>query len=257
MLRKITPALAAATLLLAACGGGGPTISDPRQIVTEGLEATAELSTVHMEISLDGTATIPDLGGEMSLDGTSLEGDLDLENERAHFSFAVPALFGLTGEVIQIGDEGYVKTSMTGAMWAKSTASAGDPVSEAMDPTAALAEVRSFLDEEGVEVAKLDDSPCGDRECYVVRLTIPAALLSEAGEATDMDPADLVGEALVLDLYFDRQELWLTEVSTDLMAESVGTLTVRLTLSAFNESVDIQAPPADEVTEDGGEFFPF
>ncbi len=256
MLRRIAPALAAATLLLAACGGADPALSDPKEIVTQGLEATAELNSVHIELTVDGSASISELGGEMSLNGTRLEGDIDIENKQGHLTFAVPPMMGLTGEVIQVGQESYFKTSLTGEMWSKSEVSEGDPVAEAMDPAEQLAEVRAFLDEDGVEVAKLDDTDCGDRTCYAVRLTVPAEAMAEAAEGSDVDPA-LLGEDLVLDLLFDHDELWLTEVSTDVSAEGMGELSLSMTLSGFNESVEVQAPPADEVTEGGLDGFPF
>jgi hypothetical protein len=89
-----------------------------------------------------------------------------------------------------------------------------------------------------------------------VRLTIPGEVLAEASDGGDVVPTDLVGEALVLDLLFDREDHWLTQLSTRIVAESVGELTLSLTLSAFNEPVEIEAPPADQVTE-GGEGLPF
>lgn len=258
MPRRIATSLVAATLLLAACGGtADPGITDPREIVTQGLEATADLTSVHIVLSVAGTATIPDMGGgEMALDGTRLEGDVDLENQEGHLTFAVPPLLNIEGEVIQVGEDSYTKTSLTGAMWSKSTVSDDDPVSDAMDPAEQLDEIRAFLDEEGVEIEKLDDTDCGDRTCYAVQLTIPAELLSEAAEGEDLDPGDYVGQELVLDLLFDREENWLTEVSTQLGAEDVGDVTLTLTLSGFNEPVDVEAPPADQVTEDG-EGLPF
>jgi hypothetical protein len=60
----------------------------------------------------------------------------------------------------------------------------------------------------------------------------------------------------VLNLLFDREDKWLTEVSTSLSAESVGELSLTLSLSDFNQDVNVEAPPEDEVTE-GGEGFPF
>jgi hypothetical protein len=248
--------MAAATLILAACGGAGPAITDPKEIVTQGLEATSQLTSVHIVAAIDGTATIPDLGGQMNLSGTELSGDFDLEDETAHLEFTVPSMFGLTGEVIQIGQDSYVKTSMTGEMWSRSTFSEDDPVAGAVDPAEQLDEVRAFLDEEGVELEKLDDAECGEGTCYSVRLTIPAEVLAESAEGADMDPADFVGEALVLNLLFDREDKWLTEVSTSLSAESLGELTLTLSLSDFNQDVNVEAPPEDEVTE-GGEGFPF
>jgi hypothetical protein len=255
--RRFAPALAVATLLLAACGGAGPALSDPKEIVTQGLEATAELNSMHVVLAIDGSASISEQGGEVSLNGTRLEGDIDIENKQGHLTFQVPSLMGLSGEVIQVGQDSYFKTSLTGEMWSKSEVTEGDPVAEAMDPAEQLGEVRSFLDEEGVEVAKLDDTDCGDRTCYAVRLTIPAEVMADAAEGTDVDPA-LLGQELVLDLLFDRQELWLSEVSTDVSAEGMGEFSLTLTLSGFNDSVEVEAPPADEVTEGGGlEGFPF
>lgn len=256
MRHRLAPILAAA-ILLAACSSAGPAIDDPREIVTQGLEATSTLDSVHVAIAIDGTATIPDLGGQLNLAGTTLEGDLDIANTEAHFTFAVPTMLGLAGELIQVGGDSYVKTSLTGEMWSKSTTSSTDPLAEAMDPTQALAEVQSFLETDGVEVEKLDDTDCGDRTCYAVRLTIPSSLMSDSGVPGGLNPGDLGGDPLVLDLLFDRQDLWLTQVSTDLAAESVGEVTLRLTLSAFNEDVSVQAPPADQVTEDGGTVLPF
>lgn len=257
MLRRTAPALTAATLLLAACGGAGtPALTDPKEIVTQGLEAMAEVESVHFSLSLDGTASIPDLGGEMNLRGTELSGDLDIANEQARLEFSVPAMFGLAGEVVQIGQDTYMKTSLTGETWSKSTLSEDDPISGVTDPTEQLDRVRAFLDKEGVAIEKLDDAECGEETCYAVRLTIPAAVLAEAGAGEDMDPGELVGEALVLDLLFDREDRWLTQASTRIIAESVGELTLSLSFSAFNESVEIEAPPADQVTE-GGEGMPF
>lgn len=256
MLRRIAPALAAATLLLAACGSGTPEVTDPKEIVIQGLEAMGEVESVHFVVSLDGTASIPDLGGEMNLSGTELSGDLDITDERARVEFSVPAMFSLSGEVIQIGQDTYTQTSLTGETWSKSTLDEDDPVAGALDPTEALEQVREFLDKEGVEVEKLDDAECGEETCHAVRLTIPAEVLAEAGESADMDPGELVGEALVLDLLFDREDRWLTEVSTRIVAESVGELTLSLSFSAFNDPVLIEAPPADQVTE-GGEGLPF
>ena len=256
MLRRTAPALAAVTLLLAACGGAGPALTDPREIVTQGLEAMGEVDSVHFALSVDGTAQVPDLGGELNLSGTELSGDLDLANEEAAIEFSVPSMFGISGEVIQIGEDSYVRTSMTGETWSKSTLDEDTPIGDVTDPAAQLDKVRAFLDKEGVDVEKLDDAECGEETCYAVRLTIPAEVLAEASEGGEMDPSELVGEALVLDLLFDREDRWLTQASTRIVAADVGELTLTLALSGFNDPVDIEAPPEDQVTE-GGEGFPF
>lgn len=247
MLRRLAPSLLVAAFALAACTGA-PAITDPAQIITQGIEATTALKSFHMSLAVDGTFSVPEGGGSFALDGTTLDGDFDLESKAGKLTFAVPAFLGLTGEVIVIGSDTYVKTSMTGDTWSKST-SESDALSEAMDPEAALAEVRAFLDKEGVEAEKLDDVECGERTCYAVRLTIPSALLADAGDQVDMDPTETLGESLVLNLRFDRESLWLTEVSTGIDSESVGTFNATITFSGFDAAVTVSPPPSDQVTE--------
>jgi hypothetical protein len=252
--RRIVPALAAVTLVLAACGAG-PTPADPKEIVIQGLDAMADVESVHFVLSLDGTASIPDLGGEMNLGGTEASGDISADGA-AHVEFAVPAMFGLSGELIALDGFSYTRTSLTGETWSKSPLAEDDPVTGALDPAKQLEQVREFLDKEGVEVERLDDAECGEETCYSVRLTIPSEVLAEASDGGDVVPSDLVGDALVLDLLFDREDHWLTQASSRIVAASVGELTLSLALSAFNEPVEIEAPPADQVTE-GGEGLPF
>lgn len=252
MLRRIVPALAAATLLLAACGGSGPAIDDPREIVTQGIEATSQLKSMHIAVSVDGSASVPGSDSQLTLDGTSVEGDVDIEASQSHFSFTA---MGFTGELITDGADTYVKTPLTGPQWLKSTSTSGDPVSDLSDPTAVLDGVGSFLDTEGVEVEKLSDTDCGSGRCYAVRLTIPADQLSgmdALGGLPGLDPSGLIGDGLVLDMLFDRDDLWLSEMSTEVGNASVGQLTLRVTLSDFNEDVSIAVPSPDEVTEGGG-----
>lgn len=262
MHRRLIPTLAAVALLVAACNGGaGPAIDDPKEIVAQGLEATTQLTSMHIALTLDGTATIADAGGEMTLDGTTLEGDVDLDQSVAHITFAMPSMLGLSGELIQIGDDTYLKTSMTGPMWLHSTSSTGDTVPGVEDTTGALDGLREFLDTDGVTVEKLSDTDCGDGRCYAVRMTIPPDVLTGTDGMTDgltgLDPSALLGDGLVLDLLFDRDDLFLADLSTELSAESVGSVSLRLTLSAFNEEVSVEAPPADEVTEGGDFGLPF
>lgn len=64
-----------------------------------------------------------------------------------------------------------------------------------------------------------------------------------------MDPTETLGESLVLDLRFDRESLWLTEVSTAVDGTAGSTFSATLTFSAFDEAVTVSPPPSDQVTE--------
>jgi hypothetical protein len=234
-------------LAIAACSSPAPGLTDPTEIITQGLEATSEVTSFQLNVSVTGSVTIPDTGGTFDLAGTEASGAFDIANERGRMTFEVPGFLGLNGEVIQVGGDSYLKTSVTGPDYTKSTVDGGGGVP--MDPGAALDQVRSFLDEEGVEAEKLDDVSCGDRTCYAVRLTIPTSLLAEAGDAADVDPGQFLGEALVLNLQFDRETLQATQISTDLDAGEIGTFGLVIRLSNYNEAVEVSPPPSDQVTE--------
>lgn len=257
MTRKPLPSLALSAALLAtlaACGGEkAPELSDPAEIVTKGIEAMGELDSLHLAVALDGSVTSDALGGgRLSLDGTSFEGDVDIEGERGHFTFELPTLLGLDGEVIVIGEDSYVKTSLGGESWFHQAS--GAPDDEFSVPE--TAKVEDFLDTEGISLEKLDDASCDDGTCYQLELTLDLAALGGLDELPADLPFDLPSELpaeipqeFVVTLLVDKETLFLHEASTSLDAGEAGSLSVTLTLSGFNEELDIQAPPSDQVEE--------
>jgi hypothetical protein len=247
LLRRLAPAALLLAVALAACGGpSAPAIEDPAEIIGQGLEATADATSFHLDVNVTGNVTIPDTGGTFDLEGTTASGDFDVANELARLTFDVPTLFGLSGEVLQIGTDSYVKTSLTGDTYTKSTVT--DTGDVPTDPDAALSGLREFLDKEGVETEKLEDVSCGDHTCYAVRLTIPATLLSDA-QMSGVDASQFLGDGLVLDMQFDREDLHLVQVSSDLDAGELGSLGLLVTFSAYGEPVEVSPPPSDQVTE--------
>src|SRR3972149_5270100 len=227
--------------LLAPCSGT-PALSDPKEIVTSGFDATAELNSFHVSLALDGSFSMPDTGGNIVLTGTTFEADVDLDGKLVGATFAVPALMGLSGELRVIHTDLYFKTSMTGTMWSHMGGDAAASASPAPDVSSMIDEVRAFLDKEGVETTKLDDVDCGERKCYHVQLTIPAELMNEEGPNASMlpsmDPSEFFGEALVLDLLFDRETMWLTEVSTSVTSEWGGPLNPPFPFTALGRAGD-------------------
>ena len=254
MLRRLAPVLVVMLAMLAACQGA-PTYSDPTDIITKGLDATAHLKSFHTSLALSGTFSMPSSGGSFKLDSTSLEADVDIGAKQAHVTFAVPAFLGLTGEVLAIGSDLYVKTSMTGDKWSHQkndiSGSSAAP-SASLDTASAIKSIKDFLAKDGVVTTKLADVTCGDRKCYQVSVTIPSSLMKDAGAVASMDPSTVFGDALVLNLLFDRENLWLTEMSTDVASDKIGTFSATLSFSKFDEAVTLSPPPSADVTE--GEF---
>ena len=262
---RLAPFAAAivAVSILAACSGA-PSLSDPKEIITQGLAATADLSSLHLNATVSGSVTDSTSGAEISLDGTTASGDFATSGQ-GHFSFEVPTLLGLAGEVIVLGSDAYVKTTLTGPKWAHQPITPGTSIfgvgmpspgasaSGSLDPKAvALAEVGKLLAKDGVVSKKLDDVDCGDVKCYHVQVTIPKSLVESPGEST-ASPMESLTSDVVLDLLFNREKLWLTEVSTKVTAAS-GTITAKVTFSKFNEAVTVSPPPSDQVTEGGLNF---
>jgi hypothetical protein len=242
-------------VVLAACQST-PAITDPVEIITQGLDATANLKSLHISLKLDGSVTVPDGGGTFNLDSTSLEADVDIAARNVSLHLAVPAFLGLTADLIVIGDDVWYRTSMGGTKWFHETNDMmGSPLPF---PTASqgigemIDKVTDALATEGVLTKKLADVACGDRQCYQVSVTVPTSLMDEAGSMASLDPSSIFGEGVEINLLFDREKLWLTEVSTSVDSEEVGTIGATLSFSNFDEAVEFSPPPSPEVTE--GEF---
>lgn len=262
MLRRLTPVMVVVVVVLAACQSA-PAYSNPTDIITKGLDATAKLKSFHVSLAVSGTITMPGSGASVKLDSTSLEADVDIAAKQARLTFAVPALLGLTGEALAIGQDVYVKTSMTGAKWMHQTTvvpssaspSAPAPLSASALPSASLDAastikvIKDFLAKDGVKTTKLADVDCGGRKCYQVSVSIPSSLMTAAGAVASMDPGSIFGDALVLNLLFDTEKLWLTEVSTSVTSATVGTFSAKLSFSKFDETVTVSPPPSADVTE--------
>ena len=252
MLRRFAPVMVVMLAVLAACQST-PALTNPTDVITQGLDATSKLKSLHASVALSGTFTMPGSGGSFKIDSTSLEADVDIGAKNAHLTFAVPAFLGLTGEVLVIGQDLYVKTSMTGDKWSHQTNTlTGSPSpSASFDTASMIKDLKDFLAKDGVKTTKLADVDCGDRKCYQVSVSIPPNQMG-LGAVASMDPSTIFGDALVLNLLFDRDKLWLTEISTEVASDTIGTFSATLSFSKFDEDVTLSPPPSADVTE--GEF---
>jgi len=238
---------------------GGSSLTDPAEILTRGAEATSEADSFHVAVTVTGSIDDPETGASMPLDGVTVEGDVDLANEAAHVTFAAPFLFGLSGEAIVLGEDVYLKSSLSGDKWIHTPASSEDHPSPAPSSPAEIADkVNDFLATEGVSAEKLADEECGEDTCYHVRLTISEDALAahpdaipDMGDYGSFLPDDTFRGPVLVDLLFDRDGLWLRQVSTAAADPESGDASLTMTLSQYNETFDITAPPADQVTDEG------
>jgi hypothetical protein len=242
--------------------GGGGSLTDPADILTQGAQATSEADSFSMSLTVDGSFTDPETGTEMPLNGVTVDGDVDVAGEAAHVTFALPFLFGLTGEAIVLGEDMYLLTTLTGDKWIHTPASEdGEPMRDPPDPSEIADKVSEFLATEGVTAEKLADEACGDDTCYHIRVTVSAeAMAAHEGDMPDMGdmggfggmlPGTAFAGPVVVDMLFQHDGLWLRQVSTAAAEGESGAFALSLAFSNYNEPFDIAAPPADQVTEEG------
>jgi len=257
-------ALAAAVLLAVVVFAvvGGTALSDPAEILTRGAQATAEAESFHLSVTLDGAMTDPETGASVPLDGVTFEGDVDATGKSAHITFALPFLFGLSGEAIVLGEDVYLKSSLSGEKWIHTPATTVDgPNPEPTGPPNAeeIADrIAEFLATEGVSAEKLADDECGNDTCYHVRITISAeafaahrADMPDMGEYGSLLPEGAFAGPMAADLLFDRDGLWLRQMSTSFAGEGTDEVRVTVTLSDYNAAFEISPPPSDQITDEG------
>lgn len=242
MHRRLFTPLILAVLVVAACGNSAPALTDPSEILTKAVAAMQNAKTVHLEATVDGTLNADLFGtgqaSEMSLAGTSLSGDLDIVNENAHVSAAVPAFLGLTADIIIVGSDTYTKISLTGAKYEKGTTTPGDP----KDPAVALKEIADFLAKPEIKPSKKDDAACGSAKCYQIEITLSADDLK-----TLMPDRDLQGASIVATIVIEKDTLYPASATLTVSGDKVGDITLKLTMSNWDKAVTITAPPADQV----------
>jgi hypothetical protein len=238
--------LVVAAIAVGACGGSTSAISDPGEILTKAVESLQKAKTVHMEATVDGTISLDFMGtgqaGDIALTGTKLTADVDIEDGNLTASLAVPAILGLTADVIVVGDDSYTRTSMTGDKYQKGSASGSGPV-DASDPEQSLKDLQEWLTKPEVGPEKLDDASCGSKSCYQVKIDLAAA---ELGSLIP-DVGDLGGAAVVLTVLVEKDTLHPASLTIDIGAAELGDVTLTLRLSRWDESLDISAPPADQI----------
>lgn len=246
----VLAALAAfGAVALAACSGApaAPPLTDPKEILTKAVEAAQKGTSVHFKADVSGSIpfdpTGQGTGGPLELSGTTAEGDLDIAGGNAKLSFSAPTFLGLSGEAIVVGKDTYLKASLFGPKYQKSTTGADSPAGPMSDPQQALADLKKALDKLPAPPTKLPDDKCGDRDCYVVSVPISS---TDLGGAIGSVAPGVEGSGTV-DVWVRKDDLRPAKVSLAADGGAQGKLTVTIELTKWDESVSIDAPSADQV----------
>ncbi len=247
-------AITVAAVLLAACGSSSaPSLTDPSEILTKALEATQNAKTVHVKADIAGSVAL-DLTGQgtgtpLDLTGTTVEGDIDLAGKNAQASFSAPTLFGLSGEVIVIGQDSYLKLSLLGDKYQKSTSEPDSPTDALSDPKQTLTDLQKALDDLPTPPTKAPDEKCGDADCYRVTIDLPTTDVGGAlGGVLGSAAPDVSGSGTA-DVWVRKDDLRPAKLAIAADGGDQGKLTVTIELTAWDEAVSISAPPAGQVEE--------
>jgi hypothetical protein len=255
MLRRLLFLTAGAALALGACSSSTPsaaTISDPKAIVSQSVLSMKDVKNFHFLAAVSGTINVnltgSGAGSTLDLKGTTAEGDADLAGKNYHVAFSAPALFGISGDVIVIGDTTYTKISIISDKYTKSTAGASDPVaSAATDPQTIVDDVNKALSQPGVTPTLVGNEPCGDQTCYHVSIKLSSSDLQGAiGSAAPSALSGLTGNATV-DVWSETNDLRPVKIVIAADLGTQGNLSVTVTLSAYNGSVTIAPPPDSQI----------
>ena len=232
-----------AAVATAACGNNStPSVSDPKEIISKAVEAMQKARTVHIDATVDGTLNPRLLGlgqsGDIALAGTTLGIDADLANKKLKMTASVPALLGMTADVIVIGADTYTKISLSGDKYVKSTTSATTPA----DPATVIADLKTLLDRPEIGPTKKDDASCGSRSCYAIQVDLSAEELKALIPDTDLGDA-----TMSLTILVEKDTFYPASLNVAVKGSTVGDLTLKLTLSNWDKAVTVVAPPADQV----------
>ncbi len=244
--------VAGAAIALTACSGtpAAPALSTPDEIITAALKSTETAKSFHADVTVDGkiSGDVMGTGAAQSFDlaGTTASADVDIANKAVHASFAVPALLGLSGDVIAVAGKTYVKTSLTGPLYTvsdtKDTAGV-DP----SDTGKTIDNVGDLLKQPGIEPTKGDDVACGSKQCYTVNVDLTADELTKiAGAQASSLPVKTDG-TLKVQIRVEKDTNHLAGATVEVASPSQGNLKVDIVISKWDEPVTISAPPADQI----------
>ena len=245
--------LASVAMALTACSGSSlPALTDPNEIITAALKATEGAKSVHIDVALDGYINADltgtgDAAPSLPLTGTTASADVDMAGGKAHVTFAVPAFLNLSGELIQIGPTSFVKSSLSGPLFETQSAADSLPV-DPTDASGIFDNVGDFLSADGVDPVKGDDVDCGGKQCYTVMIELTAdELATLAGPVPSELPIDVAGATLTITFRVEKDTYHLAGVRAVGAVPDQGSLTLDLTLSKWDQPMDISPPPADQI----------
>ena len=277
MTRFRRPVLAIGAVLFAisatGCGGSSgtpsptpqPRLSDPNEIVARSFARLESTTAFHVDGTLGGSINAGSLGqltggalagmsGTIKVDGTLIAGDVDMTNQAFDMSLALPAtLFGITAEVILVGGYMYTNVNVLGSKYTKVKVPASVLMTSAA-PSATLnfadvvRQLKSRLDSGGVTYVLAGLDTVGGRDAYHVVVNVPSALVGQEIAAIGGSAASGIALDLApVDYWVYVNSLQPAKLELKASSSTLGNLDLALTLTKYDQPVQIKAPPDSQV----------
>lgn len=255
-MRRSLSALVVLSAVLAACQGPQvKLLDDPKAILAAAVSSTTAATSVHADLKASGTVSVDVLGTgsgvPVDLKDTTASADIDLKNAELRATFAVPGVLGIAGEVIVVDQAMYLKTTLTGPKYRKTTLPA--------QPQPPLSGLTELLGRPELQPTKGADAPCAGGTCYTLTIDLTAEQLkSLTGEGSPAAPSnlpipmpDLSSATVELTLHIEQTTNHISDLSAVVNLGETGTVTLDATFTRWNQPVTISAPPPDQVETTG------
>jgi hypothetical protein len=262
----------AITLAVAACdqpAAQGPLLSDPREILSRGIDVTSTIRSVHLRA--DVTVQMGIAGQPVQApESVTLDADVDFTSGNLAASGVANGRGDRMGVIIVNGTTFNLDTN-TGR-WQQMPAMAGPgagglfglPIGRAGGPDVKTI-VQGLVSDEQVATELIAVDPCGGARCYRVRVTIPPQVLWDtAMDLLGMGNAGIGGQlgqmppglpALSTELLFETASVVLVEGRIGVSMDGT-TLNATIGLSNHDQPIAIQPPPPQLIDRFDEKFIP-
>lgn len=231
---------------------------DPVVLILDSLTASAELKSTHVDMVLEGRTRgdFFNLGsvGELELEDLTLTADVDVATGAWRGHLEAPTLLGITADFIGIGNRQWLRSSVGGENWIQFELP--DSFSSAQTQTGARRMWEELLDRGFITPVLTGVTQCGDQQCQSVRVDIPVdALARAAGNGSSQGPAPWPSPTFSghVDMEIRTSDHLphriVVRFDTAQEPNTTGRTTLDMTLSRFDEPVEIVAPDPNDVKE--------
>jgi hypothetical protein len=253
--RRLLVVTTVAVLALGACStqSSGPSLTDPREILTKSILTIKDMKTLHLRADASGELKL-DLSGSgkpasIDLKDTTAEADVDIPAKKVHLSFSSSVLPGLTGDIIVLDQDTYTKVSLLGPKYTRSTTTSAGPgasaAATAADPQKIMDALNQFLDTPGIAPTKQADEKCGDKDCYHVSMNLTSEQLNGAvGGALGTSAPSGAG---TIDVWVQKADLRPAKLTLAADGGDQGNVTVTITFTNYDAPVTINPPSEADV----------